>query len=172
MSNIAIGSSFRHQPNSVATAHLSEEARGSGVSQTRLDSSVYTRAPTDGVGRPYRGPMQRTEISRLEPIHPDALEVSGMELSRYFGLMTGETGSARNQVTVTMANGETATITGTSESQNIRCRRRNGVVVEVNTSSHGVEAIRGLRTPREVFIFLHQVHMADGWAGAQGLPDR
>lgn len=138
MSNIAIGSSFRNQPNSVATAHLPKEAR---------DFGVFKRTGEDGVGRPRRGPMQTTGLPPQQQVAPGALAEANRALSIGYEMATMFSGARRNEVSLTFANGDTATITGDARTQNVRIRTQAGLVREATIGVNGARpfAVSGRR---------------------------
>lgn len=163
MSNIAIGPSFRNQPNSVATAHLPKEAR---------DSGVFKRTGEDGVGRPRRGPMQTTGLPPQQQVAPGALAEVNSALGIGYAMTTMFSGARRNELSFTFANGDTATITGDARTQNVRIRTQAGLVREATIGVNGAQAVRGFGTPRELLEQLERFEDADGWMNVRPLPDR
>ena len=167
MSNVHLGAQFGARRLPAATSDIP-----ASTAKILIGEGGYTRAPVDSVGRPARGPMTTTELTGRQHVDPRLLNLAALHVNEFFGLMTAYTGFERNEVPLTLANGETATITGNASNQNVRSRTRSGVVLEANISSRGAEAVRGFRTPQELHTFLNRLSMASGWADARGLPDR
>ncbi|MGJ7581512.1 hypothetical protein ACSFA3_15125 [Variovorax sp. RHLX14] len=163
MSNISVDSSVRSRAGSVTQALRSEQAR---------DPGAFTRKVADGVGRPFRGPMEARElISETQPT-TTVIGFTNTLLNTRYNEATAGTGSRRNEIALTLDNGDTAIVRGDEQNRNFRIRTQRGVVLEGSFGSGGAHAIRGFRTPMELRNELLRVHRANGWENAHALPDR
>ena len=166
MSAIGIHSPVRSREGPAAPSTASAAAGRSAP------AGGFVRKAVDGVGRPFRGPMETTGLTAQQQIDPAALALVNSNLHNYFQMLMPDFDARQTQVTLTLPNGDTATITGDAKNQNVRIQTQRGLVQEASIGVNGAQAVRGFQSPRELHDQLALLQNARGWEDIRTLPDR